>query len=146
MEATRQRLSDQLAAQDVLLTRLAEQSLYAYLRQAWPILEPGTPFVENWHIPYLAEHLEAVTVGDITRLLINLPPSFSEVDRDVPGVAHVGVDQKSPSPVHLCQLRRIVGDQAFRRQTTRSCSPSGTRPGGASACVWWPIRTRKQSS
>src|SRR4051812_23081212 len=74
MEANRQRLSDHLAAQDVLLTRLAEQSLYAYLRQAWPVFEPGTPFVENWHIPYLAEHLEAATVGDITRLLINQPP------------------------------------------------------------------------
>jgi len=78
MEINRKRLNDQISAQGVLLTRLAEQSLYAYLRQAWAILEPGTPFVENWHIPYLAEHLEAVTAGDITRLLINLPPRTSK--------------------------------------------------------------------
>jgi predicted phage terminase large subunit-like protein len=40
----------------------------------WPILEPGTPFCDSWHIQLIAEHLEAVTAGEITRLLINLPP------------------------------------------------------------------------
>lgn len=78
MDASRKQLCDQMAAQEALLTRLAEGSLYAYLRQAWPILEPGTPFLENWHIPFLAEHLEAVTAGDTTRLLVNLPPRSSK--------------------------------------------------------------------
>ena len=78
MPISRQRLHDQLAAQDALLTRVAERSLYAYLRQAWPILQPGTPFVESWHAELLSEHLEAVTAGDCTRLLINLPPRHSK--------------------------------------------------------------------
>src|SRR6476660_3069341 len=78
MEANKQRLNNQRTAQDELLTRLAEQSLYAYLRQVWPILEPGTPFIDNWHIQYLADHLEAVTAGEVTRLLINLPPRYAK--------------------------------------------------------------------
>ena len=61
---------------DELLTRQAEQSLRSYIEQAWPILEPEGPFLSNWHIDYLVEHLEAVTAGDITRLLINIPPRY----------------------------------------------------------------------
>ena len=38
------------------------------------MLEPNTPFAEGWHIDTICEHLEAVTNGDITRLLINIPP------------------------------------------------------------------------
>jgi hypothetical protein len=32
------------------------------VRQAWPIIEPLTPFVEGWHIDALIDHLE-VTRG-----------------------------------------------------------------------------------
>ena len=67
-------LRRQLLLQDALLTKCAEESLRAFVEQAWPILEPETPFVPNWHIEHIAEHLEAVTAGDITRLLINVPP------------------------------------------------------------------------
>lgn len=60
--------------QDALLTRRAEASLRAYVEQAWPILEPETPFIPNWHIDLLIEYLEAVTTGDVRHLLINVPP------------------------------------------------------------------------
>ena len=66
----------QAALQDALLTRRAEQSLRAYIEQAWPILEPSQPFMPNWHIDLLVEHLEAVTAGTSTRLLINIPPRY----------------------------------------------------------------------
>ena len=65
-----------LKLQDALLKRHAEQSLRSYIEQAWPILEPHVPFLPNWHIDYLVEHLEAVTAGDLTRLLINIPPRY----------------------------------------------------------------------
>ena len=39
---------------------------------------PGTPFIENWHLQLLAEHLEAVSAGETTRLLINCPPRSSK--------------------------------------------------------------------
>ena len=38
------------------------------------MLEPTTPFVDNWHIRLICAHLEAVTRGEITRLLINVWP------------------------------------------------------------------------
>jgi predicted phage terminase large subunit-like protein len=57
--------------------RLADQAakdFYVFFKEfAWPVLEPGTVYVDNWHIEALCRHLEAVTYGDITRLLVNIP-------------------------------------------------------------------------
>jgi predicted phage terminase large subunit-like protein len=50
------------------------RSLTTFIRRAWSVLEPGQPYVHGWHIDAMAEHLEAVTAGQITRLLINIPP------------------------------------------------------------------------
>ncbi|MNR93464.1 Terminase-like family protein [compost metagenome] len=50
-----------------------EQSLAAYTRRAWPVVDPAD-YMHNWHIDCIAEHLEAVTAGQIRRLLINMPP------------------------------------------------------------------------
>src|SRR5580704_12204381 len=53
---------------------LATRSLGEFVRQAWPIVEPSTPFVPGWHIDAIVEHLEAVSLGQIRNLLINIPP------------------------------------------------------------------------
>lgn len=53
---------------------LAGRSLREFVRLAWPIVEPSTPFVPGWHIDAIIEHLEAVTRGQIRNLLINVPP------------------------------------------------------------------------
>lgn len=50
------------------------KSLKGFIREAWHILEPGTPYVYGWHIGAISEHLEAITRGQITRLQINEPP------------------------------------------------------------------------
>ena len=60
------------------LKRRAEASLYEFVKQAWPVVEPGIPFIPSWHIETICEHLEAVSHGDITRLLINIPPRHSK--------------------------------------------------------------------
>ena len=52
----------------------AEDSLYEFLKQAWPIIEGKTPFIDNWHIKAIAEHLEAVYERKIKKLIINVPP------------------------------------------------------------------------
>lgn len=49
-------------------------SLSSFIKAAWHVLEPGQQYVHGWHIDALAEHLEAVTNGQIPRLLINVPP------------------------------------------------------------------------
>ena len=51
-----------------------EESLSEFIKQAWHIVEPANPYVGNWHIEFIAHHLEAITNGEITRLLINVPP------------------------------------------------------------------------
>lgn len=48
--------------------------LSTFVRAAWPIVEPATPFVSGWHIDVVCEHLEAVTAGELPRLIINVPP------------------------------------------------------------------------
>jgi predicted phage terminase large subunit-like protein len=50
-----------------------EASLHSFVRGAWPLIEPNREFVDNWHLHTICEHLEAVTKGDIKRLLINVP-------------------------------------------------------------------------
>ena len=59
---------------DEIDAELAGRSLREFVRQAWPIVEPSTPFVPGWHIDAIIEHLEAVTAGQIRNLLINVPP------------------------------------------------------------------------
>lgn len=50
--------------------------LIEFVRYFWDILEPETPLVEGWALESICLHLEAVTFGDIKRLLINVPPGF----------------------------------------------------------------------
>lgn len=38
------------------------------------MLEPGNRYVHGWHVDALCMHMEAITDGRITRLLINIPP------------------------------------------------------------------------
>jgi predicted phage terminase large subunit-like protein len=48
--------------------------LLSFVRYFWHVLEPGTPFVDGWVLEAICEHLEAVTYGEITNLLINVFP------------------------------------------------------------------------
>jgi len=59
----------------VLIDKLiAEKSLKAFIEQAWAVVEPATPRLDNWHIDVLCAHLEAVSFGQIRNLLVNIPP------------------------------------------------------------------------
>ncbi len=58
--------------------RAASASLYEFVKQSWHVLEPGVNFVPSWHIEAICEHLEAVTAGEILRLLVNIPPRHSK--------------------------------------------------------------------
>ena len=50
------------------------RSLKAFTKASWATIEPGVPFLNNWHIDAINEHLQAVIEGDIKRLIINIPP------------------------------------------------------------------------
>lgn len=62
------------AALAVVNKAWAEKSLHAFVKQAWPIVEPGVAFVDNWHISGICLHLESVAAGKINKILINVPP------------------------------------------------------------------------
>lgn len=67
---------DLAALVDELTIRRTRQSLRLFVPWAWPILEPGTVFQANWHIDLICEYLEAVTAGEVLRLVINIPPRY----------------------------------------------------------------------
>ncbi|GLC25076.1 hypothetical protein [Roseisolibacter agri] len=76
-------------------------SLVDFVRQAWDVLEPDTPYIHNWHVEAVCAHLEAATrsyalvrlaqieAGEVENdvddwwrgpavrdLIINIPPGF----------------------------------------------------------------------
>lgn len=68
-------LEELLAVDDRLLDRaIASGGLHDFIELAWHLVEPAKPFVDNWHIGAVCEHLEAAIAGEIPRLVINIPP------------------------------------------------------------------------
>ena len=50
------------------------RSLATFAKRAWHVLEPATPLKWGWALDAICTHLEAVTRGEIARLLMNVPP------------------------------------------------------------------------
>lgn len=53
---------------------LCKRSLAHFARRAWHVLEPAAELKWGWALDAICQHLEAVTNGEITRLLMNVPP------------------------------------------------------------------------
>ena len=69
-----QELPPSIFREDAILDReICERSLHEFIRYFWDQMDPG-PFSDGWHIHAICEHLEAVTRGEIRRLIINIPP------------------------------------------------------------------------
>ena len=47
--------------------------MFPFFKVAFPILEPNNPYMPNWHIEMVCDHLEAVARGQIRRLAIAMP-------------------------------------------------------------------------
>lgn len=55
------------------------QSFAQFVRDAWPVIEPGTTLKWNWHLDAMCDHLEAISRGTLKpRLIINVPPGSSK--------------------------------------------------------------------
>lgn len=63
---------------DTFLAWECAKDLRTFIREAWPIIEPGTTFRGNWHIDAICEHLQGVADGTLRRLLVNVPPRHSK--------------------------------------------------------------------
>jgi predicted phage terminase large subunit-like protein len=53
---------------------LCRRSLAEFAKRAWKVLEPVAELKWGWALDAICLHLEAVTDGKITRLLMNVPP------------------------------------------------------------------------
>jgi predicted phage terminase large subunit-like protein len=54
-----------------------KRSLSGFIQRSWSQIDPQE-YVHGWHMDALSEHLQATATGDITRLLINIPPGTSK--------------------------------------------------------------------
>ncbi|MCJ2011887.1 phage terminase large subunit [Methylobacterium sp. J-076] len=53
---------------------LLRSDFMLFYERCFATLEPGTPFIDNWHLHAVAEALRRVEVGEARRLIINVPP------------------------------------------------------------------------
>lgn len=56
------------------ITKLSLQNLKCFAIRSFKTLNPGMEFLDNWHIDLIVRHLNAISEGDIKRLIINIPP------------------------------------------------------------------------
>lgn len=63
---------------DLYGTLCPDNRLRDFFYFAWFVNEPGTNYIHGWHIDAICEHLEAVSRGDIRRLVINIPPRHAK--------------------------------------------------------------------
>lgn len=61
-------------ATSLIHANLCRTSLKEFVSTYWHIVEPTTKLIWNWHLDELCSILEAVTRGEIKRLIINIPP------------------------------------------------------------------------
>jgi predicted phage terminase large subunit-like protein len=59
-----------------LFDELLRRDFVKFLHRSFLWLNPGATFLPNWHIRAIAYQLERVRRGEITRLIINLPPRY----------------------------------------------------------------------
>ena len=80
MRSALSRQSDSLAGLDLaslveeIDKETASRNLSEFIKQAWPVIEPGTEYIHNWHIDLISEYLQAVNDKQVRRLIINIPP------------------------------------------------------------------------
>lgn len=67
-----------LAEQAAAVRELSRRSGFRYfIRRFWSVID-SAPFVDSWHIGAVSEVLQAVSAGQISRVVINIPPGMSK--------------------------------------------------------------------
>jgi len=57
-----------------LLSAILRRDLSSFIERSFTTLDPGTPYLPNWHIDAIAHQLMRVWRGECKRLIINVPP------------------------------------------------------------------------
>lgn len=102
----------------------------AFVRRAWHVIEPGQPYKHGWHVDAVCEHLEAATRGEITRLLINIPPGTMKSTlvsvfwpawewgpMNMPHIRFIGASHEQGLAVRdTLKMRRLVTSDWFKER------------------------------
>lgn len=61
---------------EAVRAELARRSLAHFVRQAWEVIEPGTPLKWGWALDAICDHVQALAEGRLgfQNLLVNVPP------------------------------------------------------------------------
>ena len=108
----------------------SNQSLAEFAKLAWPVLEPATELKWGWALDAICEHLEAVTAGEIKRLLMNVPPGSMKSlltgviwpawewgPRDLPEKRFLGTAHSQNLAVRdNMKARRLIASDWFQRR------------------------------
>jgi len=49
-------------------------NFYIFVQRAFATVDPSSPYQHDWHIDAIARALERVASGEMTRLIITMPP------------------------------------------------------------------------
>lgn len=102
-------------------------TLYGFIQEFWYVLEPARPFKGGWALRAMCAHLEAVTQGEILRLLMTVPPGmmkslllvfWSAWEWGPKGMPHLQVLATSYSQANVLRdnlkLRRLVESEKYQ--------------------------------
>jgi hypothetical protein len=125
------------------------KGLFSFVRAAWHVLRPDEKFVNNWHLGAMSEILEAVSNGEIDRVLMWVPPgSCKTITVDVcwpawewtrnPGLRFLtcSYDMEIQIEQGMIPSRDLIGSEWYRERwphvvlkETRRAAYSNTRQG-----------------
>jgi predicted phage terminase large subunit-like protein len=107
----------------------AEEKLVDFVKFQWSTVEPARKYVDGWAMQAIMEHLEGVADGQITRLLMNVPPGFiKSLASDVFFPAWIWGPRNRPEARFVCasyshdltirdnvRCRNVIGDERYQR-------------------------------
>lgn len=104
---------------EVVRAEECRRSLMEFAKEFWEVIEPTVDFSENWHHHIICNHLEAVTSGEINKLIINVPPGTSKSSfvsvvwpawewATNPGHRYFGASYSEPLSIRDAQLCKAI--------------------------------------
>ena len=108
------------------------RSMANFTKRAWRVLEPQAELKWGWALDAVCDHLEAVSRGEILRLLINVPPgcmksllagvmlpAYEWGPRKLQGMRYLGTSHKEPLAVRdNVKCRRLIESEWYQKLWT----------------------------
>lgn len=92
--------------------------LPGFVREAWQVLEPIDKYVHGWHIDVVCEHLEAVTLGQINRVVFNVPTGTMK--SMLVSVFHLAWEWGPKNMAHIREISTSHSEKFVKRDCRRT--------------------------